>query len=111
MDKYRHGSTGAIVEAARLTAENIDDVAMWTGAVVVEEIDPFTRERSRALNMPSPDGVVRVSQGQYAVKYGRDFYRALPNTFQVKYVPMDVPKGTVTPDVRSSKILREQDEE
>ncbi len=112
MEKYRHGGTGVVVEAVRLDKDNVDEVARWSPkAVIVDEKDPFTNELTKALNIETPDGMRRVSQGQYVVKHSTGFFVALPGRFQLTYLPADVPRGHVEPDVREAKILREMDDE
>lgn len=63
--QYRR--TGDIL-AEQLTSENADELARWCNGVVVEEIDPEDESNKYlGLNVPSFDGVVRVSEGAYLV--------------------------------------------
>lgn len=111
MDKYRHGRLGTIVEAERLTMDNAEELAaMVPGAQIVQEIDPINGEHMPGLNIPTPEGMKRLSQGQYLVRYQGYYYVAAPSRFQTRYIRVDVPKGEVPKTVRDSKILRDGDE-
>lgn len=112
IEKYRHGGTGAQVEAMQLTAENIQDIAFWCpSAMIVTEIDPFTSEEMPALNITTASGRERVSIGQYVVKANGQFYMDLPGHFRRNFIPVEVPPGPVSKSVRDSKILRDRTDE
>lgn len=99
MQRYRHGPSKTIVEAVRLDEDNVYDVAVWAGnAPIIDEIDPFTEEKSQGLNIMTASGMRRVSQGQYVVKFGKHFSMARPSTFEAYYIPAEQPPGLVETD-------------
>lgn len=71
------------VEARQLTEENVSELAHWVAGLAVKELDPFTHEEHVALNMPTLEGVVRVSKGDYVVRTSDgEFSRCSERTFQ-----------------------------
>lgn len=89
MPLYRKKGTEIVVEAVQLTADNVDKVANWAQAQVVEEIDAIDHDcRSEALNVWARNGehrYARCSRGMYVVKYAETFYVAGQNAFESTY--------------------------
>lgn len=80
------------VEAVRLNEENVEAIAEWSGAEVVEEIDPeHPLEMQKALNVQTPSGVARASLGMYVAKFGRNFFVSHNRPFELKYEPVSRP--------------------
>lgn len=75
--------TSEWVEAHQVTAETATEVTLWCGGKLVEEIHPFTQEKSPGINVPTVRGVKRASTGDYVVLnvYG-DFEVANEATYQ-----------------------------
>lgn len=117
MDRYRHTGTKAIVEAIQLNEDSANEIQrLVPGIFPLMETDRFTDEQSKAFNVPTASGMKRLSEGQYLVKYAGgvgNFLVMMPGEFRTHYIPMEIPPGLITDDVRDSKIMRsrtEQDE-
>lgn len=86
MPRYRKkGHRDIFVEALQLTEDNVDTLANWTQAQIVEEMDALTHEVSEGLNIKTPNGKKRASQGMYVVKHGGYFYVSNPGAFEAQY--------------------------
>lgn len=86
MDQYKKKIGGVIIEAVKLTEDNIDKVANWCGAQVVEEHDALQHDTIfEALNVRTPNGRVRASQGYYVIRVGRDFFVQNGTSFENMY--------------------------
>ena len=60
----------ASVRAAQLTADSVASVVSWTGGKQVKEIDPEDSEKTMVgINIPTLDGNVRASEGDYVVQH------------------------------------------
>lgn len=55
------------VEAHQLTKESATELTLWCGGKLVEEIHPFTGEKTPGINVPTMRGVKRASQSDYIV--------------------------------------------
>lgn len=79
-----------LVEAVRLNEENVDSIAIWTGAEAVQEIDPeHPQEKQTGLNIQTFGGVQRASLGMYVVRYANNFLVYHTRPFEEKYKPRD----------------------
>jgi hypothetical protein len=88
----KKASPGITVEAIRLNEENIDEVAAWCRAEVIEEIDPeHPQEKQKGLNVDTAAGMKRASLGMYVVKFGRHFFVSHNRPFEVVYEPVERP--------------------
>jgi hypothetical protein len=58
------------VKAIQLRSDNAESVAEWCGGQTVEEIERHEDGEKRfvGLNIPTLDGVIRASEGDYVVK-------------------------------------------
>jgi hypothetical protein len=74
MQTYRNKSNGVLAEAIKLEGSNVDKVANWCQAQIVEERDMYHDTMFEALNVMTSDGKKRCSQGMYVVKVADDFY-------------------------------------
>lgn len=78
------------IEAVKLTAQNIDEVAYWCGGQKVEEKDPdgdITKDKV-GLNIATMEGTARVSEGDWVVREAnRRFWKMNDFDFQAKYIP------------------------
>lgn len=89
--RYIKRSTGDRVEAVLLTRDNIEDVARWCSGQQVQEIEPEFGDFADApktlvgLNVPTPDGNKRVSEGQYVVHSGGDYFAAKYGSFHARF--------------------------
>lgn len=78
-----------IVEAVRLTEDNIEAMAAWCRSDLVDEIDPEDPlETQKGINVYTIDGTKRASLGMYLVKWGSHFYVAHNRQFETVYEPV-----------------------
>src|SRR5215204_4688636 len=79
-----------VVEAMQLTPDQVPAAALWCGGMEVDEIDPLdATKKFVGLNIPTLDGVKRVSQGDYIVKNLRgEFSKMGPEEFETTYEPI-----------------------
>lgn len=83
-------NTNVIVDAVRLNEDNAAEVAAWSGAGLVEEIDPeHPEEMQPGLNVTTPQGVERASLHMYVVKFGKSFWAVNNRVFETKYEPIN----------------------
>lgn len=75
------------VEANLLTKENAEAVALWCGGQLVEEINPENEDdRYVGINIPTLEGVMRASEGDYIIKGVQgEFYPCKPGIFTATY--------------------------
>lgn len=65
---------------------NIEYLRKVTDGRIVEEIDPETGRILMGLNFPGPDGVDRVSEGDYLVMTGKNsFQRWSAKSFKERF--------------------------
>lgn len=66
------------VEARQLTQDNVDEIVRWCAGERREEKDPFdTSKKFAAINMPTLNGVVRVSEGDYVIQSENGNFRQM----------------------------------
>lgn len=79
----------ARIEAFQLDVDNAEELANWCGGVLVEEITPATDEaeeiRQPGINVPTPEGMLRASVGDYIWRSGVDFAVTTQSEFQATY--------------------------
>jgi hypothetical protein len=75
------------VEAAVLTKENARDLAVMCHGLEVEEQNPFSPDEIYVgINVPTPDGKKRASEGDILVRNYKGEFRVLrPHTFHARY--------------------------
>lgn len=75
------------VEANELTKNNAEAVALWCGGMLVEEVDAFDPSKTFVgINIPTLEGVMRASEGDYVIKGVRgEFYPCKPSIFTATY--------------------------
>lgn len=57
------------VQALQLSPASIDEAVRWTGGRRVEEKNPFDEDQiTVGLNIPTMEGVVRASEGDYILQ-------------------------------------------
>jgi hypothetical protein len=88
---------GVIVEAEKLTADNVDALANWAQAQVI--LEGRDRPNQEGLNIRTANGKERLHQGMYLVKYLGAFYTAGESNFEQGYElvadrPSKAPKMT-----------------
>lgn len=67
---------GQVVEANRLTKDNGEAVALWCGGRYFESSNAFNSEEKYAeVNLNTPDGPARASEGDYIVKGPAEDFR------------------------------------
>jgi len=71
------------VQAIQLTLGNAEEVAVWCGGVVIEEIDPVDSDKKWVgINIPTLEGVMRASEDDYIIKGTKgEFYPCKPGPF------------------------------
>lgn len=74
------------IEAVKLTAENVDDLANVVGGRAVQERDPETGNVYVGLNIPTLEGTMRASEGDFVIHgtHG-EYYPCKPDIFNHKY--------------------------
>lgn len=82
---HRKSLPGVIVEAVMMTEENVDELANWAQAQVVQEgrVGDVMKE---GLNIRTPNGRERLHIGMYLVKHAGRFYTAPATDFERQYV-------------------------
>lgn len=81
-----------IVEAVRLTEENVHEVSLWCNSEKVEEIDPeHTEEMQFGINVMTAHGPSRASLGMYVIRFGNQFFVSHNRPFEMKYEPTSRP--------------------
>ncbi len=89
MERFRLKSNPEVptVEAVRLTKENVNQVADWCTGKEVEEIDALEPDiKYVGLNLLTPTGWARASEGDYVVRdniWG--FYVRWPAEFEANF--------------------------
>lgn len=92
MEIWVKRDSGLQVEAVRLNEDNVEAVARWCGAQVIEEIDPeHPEEFQNGLNVDTKDGVQRATLGMYVIKFAGGFFVSYPRPFEIKYMPQARP--------------------
>lgn len=79
------------VEAVQLTKENASEVATWCSGFPVTEIDALDPNKTYVgINVSTPSGPVRVSEGEYVIQdlNGR-FLKMSAQDFHDRYTPTD----------------------
>lgn len=72
-----------IVEAHQVTPETATEIALWCGGKLVEEIHPFTGEKTPGINVQTLRGVMRASNTDYVAKNVYDEYEVVnENTYR-----------------------------
>lgn len=74
------------VEVVELTPENVKEVAEWCNGQVTTEYDALTPEvKYVAINVPTPWGNRRASEGHYIIKESDAFVVLSPQSFHMMY--------------------------
>lgn len=95
MQRFMKKDSGFVVEAAKVGDSDINELANWAHAYVVEEKDALTHEVFEALNVRTPEGTKRASHGMYVIKVEGHIFVSQPGAFEDKYslvqeIPEDV---------------------
>lgn len=89
MQKYRHRYLNSVeIEGARLGPDNVDELANWTQAQIVEEKDALNGEPSEGLNVKTSIGKKRASRGMYVFNRNGEFFVLPPSEFEAAYEPI-----------------------
>lgn len=74
------------IEANELTKENAEAVAIWCGGRLIDEFDAITGDKYVGINIPTLEGVMRASEGDYVIKGVQgEFYPCKPSIFLATY--------------------------
>ena len=75
------------VRAVQLTPKSVDEAARWCGGRRVEEKDPFDEDQIKVgLNVPTLEGVVRASEGDYILQHFDGGIQVMPAArFEERY--------------------------
>lgn len=96
MESYiRKGTKNLRVEAAQVGVDDIDAIANWCGAQIVEEKDALTGQASEALNVKTPTGRKRASAGFYVIKHGDTTQVLSAGEFRSHFRPVETPQAPV----------------
>lgn len=80
MQKYR--KKPVVVEAVKLSKANAAEVTQWCGGLEVEEVDPYSEAVFVGVNIPTLEGTMRASEGDYVIKGTQgEFYPCKPDAF------------------------------
>jgi hypothetical protein len=81
---YENKYTHEFVNAIKLTADNVEKLAMWCDGNSVIETDPTdTANKYVGINVPTELGMVRASEGDYIVQRSLSiFYTLKPIAFE-----------------------------
>jgi hypothetical protein len=72
--------------AEQLDSSNAEELAEWCRGLVVEELEPYaSKKRYKAINVPTLNGVERLSQGQYLLCREGKFSIMGPTKFESEY--------------------------
>ena len=87
------------VEAIKITPENVKTIVAWCGGQIVEEVDAMdSRNKFVGVNIPTFEGVMRGSEGDYIVKgIAGEFYPCKPGIFDATYELVDAHGQRVPP--------------
>lgn len=85
MQKYQKRRSSIIVEACQVNENTVDAIANWAQAQIVEERRADTDESREGLNIKTPGGKVRASDGMYVVKHNGEFHVMTGHDFEVRY--------------------------
>ncbi len=86
MLRYVKKGTEREVYAAMLTPQNVKELAGWCEGMAVLEHDALDYNSTFVgLNIPTQEGMKRVSQGEYLVKMGDEFFAAKPGAFENRF--------------------------
>ncbi len=86
MQRYTKKGTERKVYASKLTPGNIKELAGWCeGQVIVEQDALDSSIMFVGLNISTPEGMKRVSQGEYLVQMGDEFFAAKPGSFEHRF--------------------------
>jgi hypothetical protein len=97
--KFVKKSSGVIVEAAKLTEDNVDELSEWSQSFVVEEKNALNHsEVHKALNVKTDRGMKRCSQGMYLVKFRSYQFVVHASRFEGLYTPLEVEERKEEPD-------------
>lgn len=78
------------VEAMQLSNLNAEAVAQWCGGQLVEEISAVDdRQKFVGINIPTLEGVMRASEGDFVIKGTRgEFYPCKAGPFADTFEPV-----------------------
>ncbi len=86
MQRYVKKGTEREVYAAKLSPGNVKELAGWCEGQEVLEYDALdTAVAFVGLNIPTPEGMKRVSQGEYLVQMNGEFFAAKPGSFEQRF--------------------------
>lgn len=79
-----------VIDAYKLTKANVDDLSLWCGGRAIVEIDALNDELEYVgINIPTLEGVMRASEGDYIIKGVKgEFYPCKPDIFNATYEPI-----------------------
>lgn len=81
--RYRNDLRREEVDAVKLSPDNAEYLTSFTGGVLVEEKDPFDSSKTKVgLNIPTPDGMKRCSEGDYVIYWGGWFFTRCAGDFE-----------------------------
>lgn len=86
MKVYRPRVREESVQAERLTPENVDSLAKLCGGLRVRETDAHDLSEFVGLNVPTLEGPVRCSEGNYLLRLANGSWSVLSeNEFNHRY--------------------------
>lgn len=92
IQEYQSKVGGDVVQAARLTKQNAEQLAEWCAGQVVttyDAIDFADAEGEVGINFDGLRGMERVGQNEFLVKFGlHEFKRVAANYFLHVYEPL-----------------------
>ena len=83
--RYRRKGATNIVEARLLTMSVGDELAEWCGGLLVQERNSEDGYTQPGINVPTPNGNVRASLGDWILEYEGQFYVKSAPQFRLDY--------------------------
>lgn len=79
---FRRDKDGQEVEAIVLSPENVDELECWTGGLQIVEHDALDHEKTFVgLNISTPDGMRRASEGDFVIHKDGYWFVCKPGFF------------------------------
>lgn len=85
MDHYRRLGFPLVVDAVQLTHDNAIDIAHALDGYIVDEQVPDSDDVRYGINVKTPEGTKRLSEGMYLIRLNGNHFVVPPGEFESKY--------------------------
>lgn len=106
MQKYKKRRSEIVVEACQVNEDTVDEIANWAQAQIVDEKRADSEETREGLNIKTPGGKARASQGMYVVKHNGEFHVMNSFDFEQRYEAIE---EVQLPDAPIMQVTVEED--